>query len=66
MIVKDYEEAIQYANDCEYGQTSSIFTKNIDTMMRAIRELEFGETYVNRENFEAIQEFHAGWKKSIG
>ncbi|MDE6056434.1 MAG: aldehyde dehydrogenase family protein, partial [Muribaculaceae bacterium] len=31
---------------------------------RCIRELEFGETYVNRFHFEAIQGFHAGVKKS--
>jgi hypothetical protein len=29
--------------------------------MRASNELPFGETYINRENFEAIQGFHAGW-----
>ncbi|MXI72640.1 hypothetical protein GR255_27685, partial [Mycobacterium tuberculosis] len=28
------------------------------------RRLQFGETYINRENFEAMQGFHAGWKKS--
>lgn len=27
-------------------------------------ELRFGETYVNRENLEAMQGFHAGWRKS--
>ncbi|EFW53293.1 aldehyde dehydrogenase A [Shigella boydii ATCC 9905] len=26
--------------------------------------LKFGETYINRENFEAMQGFHAGWRKS--
>ena len=62
--VKNYEEAIEYANDCEYGLTSSIYTQNVDIMMRAANELKFGETYVNRENFEAMQGFHAGWRKS--
>ncbi|MFE4708246.1 aldehyde dehydrogenase [Peribacillus simplex] len=61
---KDLDEALELANDCEYGLTSSIFTQNIDVTMRASNELQFGETYVNRENFEAIQGFHAGWKKS--
>jgi lactaldehyde dehydrogenase/glycolaldehyde dehydrogenase len=32
--------------------------------MRACREIRFGETYINRENFEAMQGFHAGWRKS--
>lgn len=33
--------------------------------MRAANELLFGETYINRENFEAIQGFHAG-RKNLG
>jgi lactaldehyde dehydrogenase / glycolaldehyde dehydrogenase len=61
---KDLDEAIEKANDCEYGLTSSIYTQNIDVVMRACNEIKFGETYVNRENFEAMQGFHAGWRKS--
>ena len=61
---KDLDEAIEVANDCEYGLTSSIYTQNLDVVMRACNELRFGETYVNRENFEAMQGFHAGWRKS--
>ena len=61
---KNLDEAIEYANDCEYGLTSSIYTHSLDVAMRAANELKFGETYVNRENFEAMQGFHAGWRKS--
>ncbi len=61
---KDLDEALEMANDCEYGLTSSIYTQNLDVVMRACNELRFGETYVNRENFEAMQGFHAGWRKS--
>ncbi|MDR1763905.1 MAG: aldehyde dehydrogenase [Dysgonamonadaceae bacterium] len=60
----DYEEAIALANDCEYGLTSSVFTTNINTVMQSIKDLSFGETYVNREHFEGMQGFHAGWRKS--
>jgi lactaldehyde dehydrogenase/glycolaldehyde dehydrogenase len=62
--VADLNEAIARANDSEYGLTSSIFTNNLNATMHAIAELKFGETYVNRENFEAIQGFHAGVRKS--
>ncbi|MDV7139167.1 aldehyde dehydrogenase [Maribacter sp. TH_r10] len=58
------DEAIALSNDCEYGLTSSIFSENFNKVMHACEQLEFGETYVNREHFEAIQGFHAGWKKS--
>jgi len=61
---KTLNEAIEMANDCEYGLTSSIYTSNLSAAMRAANELKFGETYVNRENFEAMQGFHAGWRKS--
>ncbi|MCL6548846.1 MAG: aldehyde dehydrogenase [Alicyclobacillus sp.] len=60
----DLDEALELANDCEYGLTSSIYTQNLDVAMRACAELKFGETYVNRENFEAMQGFHAGWRRS--
>lgn len=61
---RELDEAIDMANDCEYGLTSSIYTQNIDVAMRACTEIKFGETYINRENFEAMQGFHAGWRKS--
>lgn len=59
-----FDEAIAMANDSEFGLTSSIYTQNIDLAMRACKEIKFGETYINRENFEAMQGFHAGWRKS--
>ncbi|MBQ9164689.1 MAG: aldehyde dehydrogenase [Bacteroidaceae bacterium] len=58
------EQAIAYANDCEYGLASSVFTNDINIATKVARELEFGETYINREHFEAMQGFHAGVKKS--
>lgn len=64
MAVADLDEALAIANDSEYGLTSSIYTNDLNKAMRAARELEYGETYVNRENFEAIQGFHAGRKHS--
>ncbi|HET7102845.1 MAG TPA: aldehyde dehydrogenase [Terracidiphilus sp.] len=61
---EDLDEGIAYANDCEYGLTSSIYTTDLNVALRACQEIRFGETYINRENFEAMQGFHAGWRKS--
>ena len=58
------EEALEMANDSDYGLTSSVYTQNLNVAMKAIGGLKFGETYINRENFEAMQGFHAGWRKS--
>lgn len=64
VVFDTLEEALEMANDSDYGLTSSIYTQNLNTAMKAIKGLNFGETYVNRENFEAMQGFHAGWRKS--
>lgn len=64
LAVDGLDEALEVANDSEYGLTSSIYTRDLSSAMRACRELEYGETYVNRENFEAMQGFHAGRKNS--
>jgi NAD-dependent aldehyde dehydrogenases len=61
---KTLDEAIEKANDCVFGLTSSIYTQNTDVMLRALNEIHFGETYVNREHFEAFQGFHAGVRQS--
>jgi lactaldehyde dehydrogenase / glycolaldehyde dehydrogenase len=61
---QDIDEAIQFANDSDYGLTSSIYTRDLNVALKACQEIHFGETYINRENFEAMQGFHAGWRKS--
>lgn len=63
-VVQDLDEALALANDSDYGLTSSVFTKDLNQAMKAVRELRFGETYINREHFEAMQGFHAGRRKS--
>jgi lactaldehyde dehydrogenase/glycolaldehyde dehydrogenase len=64
VMFHDLDEAIAYANDSEYGLTSSLYTRDLNVALKVAREIRFGETYINRENFEAMQGFHAGWRKS--
>lgn len=61
---KTLDEAIEKGNDTVYGLSSSVYTDDMNEAMRVINELKFGETYVNRENFEAVQGYHAGMRKS--
>ncbi len=63
-VVDSLDEALVHANNSDYGLTSSIFTRDLNAAMKAVRELRFGETYINREHFEAMQGFHAGRRKS--
>jgi lactaldehyde dehydrogenase/glycolaldehyde dehydrogenase len=64
VVFDELEEAIAMANDTEYGLTSSVFSNDINEAMNLVEALNFGETYVNREHFEAMQGYHAGWRKS--
>ncbi len=64
MKVSSLEEAITYANDCEYGLSAYLFSDSAKNIMTAMRDLEFGEVYVNRENGELVNGFHNGYKKS--
>jgi lactaldehyde dehydrogenase/glycolaldehyde dehydrogenase len=59
-----WDQATAGPHDSDFGLTSSIYTRDLNVAMKACREIRFGETYINRENFEAMQGFHAGWRKS--
>jgi lactaldehyde dehydrogenase/glycolaldehyde dehydrogenase len=63
-VVDDLDEAIAKSNDSDFGLTSSIYTRNLSNVLKATADLNFGETYVNRENMEAMQGYHAGMRKS--
>lgn len=58
------EQAIEYANDCEFGLACMVFTDDMKTVMRLTDELECGEIYINRGHGEQHQGFHNGYKMS--
>ncbi|MFG6118611.1 MULTISPECIES: aldehyde dehydrogenase [Thalassobacillus] len=58
------DEAIEMGNDTVYGLSSSVYTEDYHEAMRVVNELKFGETFINRENFEAVQGYHAGMRQS--
>lgn len=64
MEFSDFEEGIRFANDSHYGLAAFLFTNNMDRIMRAVRDLECGELYINRGPGESIHGFHTGWKQS--
>lgn len=64
MPVDDFDQAIALANDSEYGLSAYLFTRSNRLVMRAVRELQFGEVYVNRPSGESPHGFHTGYRKS--
>jgi alpha-ketoglutaric semialdehyde dehydrogenase len=45
--VKDFDEAMQVANDSEFGLSSSIFTNDATRIFRFVDEIETGMTHIN-------------------
>ncbi len=61
--VDGYEEALAAANGTHYGLSASVFTRDVNTAFRAIRDFEAGIVYVNAGTTGA--ETHlpfGGWK----
>lgn len=63
---KSLEEAIQFANSVEYGLTTSIFTKDIDPVMRFIDEVETGMVHVNEPTIGGEAQLPFGGVKATG
>lgn len=64
MRVADFDEALRLANESRYGLSAYVFTKDVRRMMRLVRELRFGEIYVNRPGGDAVHAHHAGIRDS--
>jgi alpha-ketoglutaric semialdehyde dehydrogenase len=63
--VADYGEAMMALNQTRYGLSSSIFTSDVNTAFRAMRDFETGIVYVNAGTTGA--EVHlpfGGWKET--
>jgi lactaldehyde dehydrogenase/glycolaldehyde dehydrogenase len=64
MEFSDFDEALTLANDSRYGLAAFLFTKDMNRVLRALRDVECGELYINRGPGESVHGFHTGWKQS--
>lgn len=64
MEFDDFEQGLAYANDSRYGLAGYLFTNDVNKIMRAVRDMEVGELYINRGAGESIHGYHTGWKQS--
>ncbi len=46
---KNYSQALEIANDTEFGLTGAVYTKSKDKIARAIQEFHVGNLYINRK-----------------
>ena len=64
MTVTDFDEGLRLANESRYGLSAYVFTKDMRRMMRLVRDLKFGEIYVNKQGGDVVQAYHAGIRDS--
>ena len=60
------EEAIRMANSVDYGLTSSIFTQDVDSVMRFVEEVESGMVHVNEPTIGGEAQLPFGGIKATG
>ena len=66
LTVASFEEAIHVLNDTPYGLSSSIYTRDVNMAMRAVRDIEAGITYVNGPTIGAEVQLPFGGVKETG
>lgn len=64
--VKNLDEAIEVLNDTVYGLSSSIYTQDVNSAFKAIRDIECGITYVNGPTIGAEAHMPFGGYKETG
>ncbi|HMF54845.1 MAG TPA: aldehyde dehydrogenase family protein [Pyrinomonadaceae bacterium] len=64
--VKDFDEAMQVANDSEYGLSSSIFSNDAARIFRFVDEIETGMTHINSPTTGGEAHIPFGGIKSTG
>jgi aldehyde dehydrogenase (NAD+) len=65
-VASSLDEALGFANDVEYGLTTSIFTSDITSVMRFVDEVETGMVHVNEPTVGGEAQLPFGGTKSTG
>ena len=62
--VESFDQAIEFANDSDYGLASYLFTRDSNRILKAMHKIRFGETYINQVGPEQLQGAHTGFRQT--
>lgn len=65
-MANDIDQAIQFSNAVEYGLTTSIFTQDINNVLRYIENVETGMVHVNEPSVGGEAQLPFGGTKNTG
>jgi aldehyde dehydrogenase (NAD+) len=65
-MASDFDEALRMANSVEFGLTTSIFTQDVNHVMRFIDDVETGMVHVNEPTIGGEAQLPFGGVKSTG
>ncbi|MEK7287852.1 MAG: aldehyde dehydrogenase family protein, partial [Elusimicrobiota bacterium] len=64
--VKSFDEAIAVLNNTDYGLSGSVYTRDVNRALQAIRDMETGITYINAPTIGAEVHLPFGGVKQTG
>jgi alpha-ketoglutaric semialdehyde dehydrogenase len=66
ITIDSFDEAIEVANNTQYGLSSAVYTKDIARAFRALRDVQAGITYINGPTIGAEAHMPFGGVKQTG
>jgi acyl-CoA reductase-like NAD-dependent aldehyde dehydrogenase len=64
--IDSFDDAIETVNDCEYGLSAAIYTRDVNQAMRAVHAIDTGIVYVNAPTIGAEIHLPFGGTKHTG
>ena len=63
---RDVDHAVELANDCEYGLSAAVFSRDINTALSVAQRIDSGICHINSPTVQDEAQMHFGGTKASG